>query len=57
MKTSISKENLHIHIVVDFEKPQFSNFAIEYLRENEEVHKIVFACSYGPMQVKSFKQK
>ena len=35
---------------------RFSNFAIEYLRENEKVRETVFVCSYGA-QVESLKQK
>ena len=35
---------------------QFSNFAIEYFRENEKVCETVFVCSYGA-QVESFKAK
>ena len=34
-------------IVADYAYTRFSNFAIEYLRENEKVRKTVFACSCG----------
>ena len=43
-------------IVTDYAYTRFSNFAIEYLRENEKVRKTVFACSCGA-PVKSFKHK
>ena len=47
-----------VRIVVDYADTQFSNFAIENLRENEIVHETVCACSmcsYGA-QVESFRQ-
>ena len=51
MKTPLTKENLHVHIVNDYGDTWFSNFAIEYLRENvrenENVNETVFAC-WGP---------
>ena len=45
------KKNLHVSVVVDC-----TNFAIEYLRENEEFRESIFACSYGA-QVEYFQQK
>ena len=50
------KKNLGVRVVLDYADTGFSNFAIEYLRENEKVRETVFACSYGA-QVESFKQK
>ena len=48
MKISISKENNgSVCVVVDYVETQFSNFAIEYLRENEKSRETPFACSYG----------
>ena len=41
---------------VDYTDTRFSTFANEHLRENEKVHKTVFACSYGA-QVESIQQK
>ena len=43
-------------VVVDYADTGFSIFAIEYLRENENVCKTVFACSYGA-KAESFKPK
>ena len=43
-------------VVVDYADTRFSNFAIEYLRENEICRKTVFACSYEPLD-ESFKQQ
>ena len=50
------KKKLLVCVLVDYADTQFSNFAIEYLRENEKVHKTVFACSYGT-QIEYFKQQ
>ena len=50
------KKNLCVRVVVDYADTGFSIFAIEYLRENENVCKTVFACSYGA-KVESFKPK
>ena len=43
-----------VRVVVDYVDTRFSNFASEYLRENENFCETVFACSYGA-QVESFK--
>ena len=56
MKTSESKENVCVRVVIDYVDMWFSNFAIEYLCENEKDRNTIFACSYGA-QVESFKQK
>ena len=56
MKALVPKEKLRVGVVVDFADTRFSNFAIEYLRENETVCETIFACSYRA-QVESFKQK
>ena len=50
------KKNLRLCLILDYSDTQFSNFAIEYLREKERVRETVFACSYGA-QVESYKQK
>ena len=50
MKTPVSKDKYA------FPSMQFSNFAIEYLFENEKVLETVLACSYGA-HVESLKQK
>ena len=44
-----------VQLVLNYADTQFSNFAVEYLRENKKVRKIVFACSYM-VQVENFKQ-
>ena len=51
MKISASKEK-----IVENVDTRFSNFAIEYLRENETFYETVFACSFGA-QVESLKPK
>ena len=51
------KKNVCIRVVNDYADTQFSNFAIEYLHENEKLWESAFACSYGGAQVESFKQK
>ena len=38
----IYKKKLRVRVEM-----RFSNFAIKYLRENENVRETVFACSYG----------
>ena len=53
-KPSYVKNKLYVHVVNP--DARFSNFANEYLRENEKVCKTVFDCSYGA-QVESFKEK
>ena len=40
-------ENCRVCEVKDYAGTGFSNFAIEYLCENDKVHEPVFACSYG----------
>ena len=50
------KKNLRVRVVSDNAYTRFSNFAIEYLREDKQVRETVFVCSYGA-QVKSYKQK
>ena len=40
----------------EYADTRFSNFSIEYLRENENFRDTVFVCSYGA-QVESFKPK
>ena len=52
----ISKEKIGVSVDVDYEDTQFSNFVIEYLRENEKFRETVFACSYWA-QVESFMPK
>ena len=37
-----------------FPNPRFSNFAIEYLRENKKFRETDFICSYGA-QLESYK--
>ena len=56
MKMSVSKENVHVCVIVDNAYSRFSNFAIEYLCKNKKVCETVFACSWGA-QVESLKQK
>ena len=43
---SISKEKIACPPSVDYADTRFSNFAIEYLRENEKVRETVFDYSY-----------
>ena len=50
------KKNLGVGVVVDYTDIRFSNFEIEYLRENKQVRATVFACSHGA-QSKYFKPK
>ena len=50
------KQYLCVCIVNDYVDTKISNFGIEYLRENEKVREIGFACSHG-VQAESFKQK
>ena len=47
-----------VGVVVDYADTcrQISNFASEYLRENQKVRETDFACTYEA-QVESFKQK
>ena len=52
-KCSYLKKFLHVGVVIDYADTQFSNFAIEYLHENEKVCETVLACSYGS-QIESF---
>ena len=40
------EKNSGVRVVVDYADTRFSNFAIEYFRENEKVRETVFACSY-----------
>ena len=47
LKPPYLKKNSGVRIVVDYGDTGFSIFAIKYLRENEKVCEIVFACSYG----------
>ena len=56
MKISVSKEKIGCPLSRWLRKSQFSNFAIEYLREMKKFRKTVFACSYGA-QVESSKPK
>ena len=44
-----------VRVVVASADMWFSNFAIEYLCENETVRETVYACSYGA-QVESVQQ-
>ena len=53
MKISISKEKSGVRTVNEYVDTWFSNFAIEYLLENETFPTTVFACSYDA-QVESF---
>ena len=50
------KKKLRVHVIVDYADTQLSNFAIEFLRENEKIRAIVFASWYGA-QVESFKKR
>ena len=43
-------------VVVDYADTRYSNFAIEYLLENETFRETVFACSYW-VQVEFFSQQ
>ena len=52
-KLPYRKKNSGVSIVVDYADTGFSNFAIEYLRENEKVRETVFACSYGTQNLLS----
>ena len=52
-KCAYLKKNLGV--VVDCVDTWFSNFAIEYLRENEKVCETVFACLFVA-QIESFKK-
>ena len=56
MYTSVSKNNLHVRIVVDYAVLLFLNFGIEYLCENEKVRETIFACSFV-VQVESLRKK
>ena len=56
MYVCIKRKILHVSVVVDYPDKRLSNFAIEYLRENEKVCEIIFACSYEA-KVESFKPK
>ena len=56
MKIFVSKKKSGVRVVVDYADTRFSNFANEYLRENEKFRETVFACSYGA-QVKFVKPK
>ena len=55
MKISVSNEKNGCYIVVVYVATGFSNFAIQYLSENEIFLLNLFACSFGA-QVESFKQ-
>ena len=56
-KRTYLKKNLRVaYIVIDYADTRLSNFAIEYLHINENVHEILFVCWYGA-QVESFKPK
>ena len=52
--TSADKNKNMRTLSENFEK--FSNYAIEYLHENEKFGETVFSCSCGA-QIESFKQK
>ena len=46
MKTAVSKKNSGVCVFIDYADTGFSNFVIEYLRENEKFRETVFACAY-----------
>ena len=48
MKTSVSKENLPVHIVIDYADTRLSNFGIEYLHENEKIREHNSPVHMGP---------
>ena len=47
LKSPYLKKNSGVQVLVDFADNGFSNFAIEYLRENEKFRETVFVCSYS----------
>ena len=55
-KPSYRKKKMCVRVVNEYADTRFSNFAIEYVRENEKVRDNVLVCLYGA-KVKSFKQK
>ena len=54
-KSAYLKKKLLVRIVNDYMDKRFSNFTIEYLRENKKFRKTVFAHSYGA-QAEAFKK-
>ena len=51
-KTPYLKKTSGARVVADYAENRFSNFAIEYLRENEKFRETLFACSYGAQEKK-----
>ena len=48
MKISVSKEKCGAREVVDYADTRFSNFVIEYLRENEKFHETILPVHKAP---------